>query len=82
MYGEDAIAVQLMFYSTFEMLDLRSLALFRSDGNSSHCEVVLAYFNVHPLCQPRLNCAQAGASALDALVSPRKLYASNPALFP
>ena len=49
-------------------------ALFRSDGNSSCCEVALALSNAHPLrlCWPRLKCA--GAGALDALISLQKFY--------
>ena len=44
----------LMFYSTFEVLDLPACARFRSDGNWSCCEVVLALSKAHPLCGPHL----------------------------
>ena len=79
MYGEDDIAVQLMFYSTFEVLDLPG------SGPMETCRVVKLY---EPSPTPILyvgpvsNVLAPGASALDALVSPRILYADHPALFP
>ena len=76
-YGEDDIAVQMMFYSFFEVLDLPCSGPMET---SSRCEVVKDLSNAHSPCGPRLKCA--GASALDALVSPQKLYAAHPALIP
>ena len=54
-------------------------AWFRSDGNSSRCKVVPALSNAHSLCGPRLKWAE--VSALDALVSLRKLYVDHPTMF-
>ena len=54
-FGEDNIAVQLMFYSTFEVLDLPGSGSMetRSVVNS---EVVLALSNAHPLWAPSQMC--------------------------
>ena len=67
-----------MFYSTFELLDLQSSGPMETRRVVNL--FVRALSNAHPLCGPRLKCA--GASALDALVSPRELYLDHPALFP
>ena len=71
--------VQLIFYSTFEVLDLPGSGLTVSDEHSSRCEVVRALSNAHLLCGTRRQCA--GTSAFDALVSQQKLYTDHPALF-
>ena len=66
-YGVDDKAVQLMFYNTFEVLDLPCSGPMEFYKNSSRCEVVLALSVAHPLCGPCLKCA--GASALVPLFS-------------